>query len=70
MALLGSNDVLGVMLELVYVLGIVCHVRPTTVVVDLIEVASLIHVSRPLWVGAVQDGVQRDGHAHHDRQIL
>jgi hypothetical protein len=47
-ALLGGNDALGVVLQLEQVLGIACLVHPPTVVVDLIDVACLIHVSLPL----------------------
>jgi hypothetical protein len=46
------------------------HVRPITMVVDMIDVACLIHASLPLWVRAILDWVQRDGHARSGRQIL
>jgi hypothetical protein len=62
-----NNDALGVVLQLEQVLGIAHHVRPTTVVVDLIDVACLIHVSLPLQVGAVLNRVQRDGRTHSGR---
>jgi hypothetical protein len=42
------NDVLRVVLQLEYVLGISCHVRPAIVVVNLKDVAHLIHASLPL----------------------
>jgi hypothetical protein len=48
MALLCSNDALGVVLQLEQVMGIACHVRPTTVVVDPIDVTCLIHAGLPL----------------------
>jgi hypothetical protein len=56
-ALLCSNNVLGVMLQLELVLGIACHVHLTTMVVDPIDVACLIHASLPLRVGAILDRV-------------
>jgi hypothetical protein len=64
---LSGNDALGVMLQLEQVLGIACHVCPTTMVVILEDVACLIHACLPLWVGAVLDQVQRDRHASSGR---
>jgi hypothetical protein len=52
------NDALSVVLQLKQVLGISGHVRPTTVVVNLKDIAPLIHVSLPLWVRAVLDRIQ------------
>jgi hypothetical protein len=57
-ALLCSNDALSVMLQLEQWLGTARHVRPTTMVVDLIDVACLVHASLPLRVKAVLDWVQ------------
>jgi hypothetical protein len=45
MALLDSNDALGVVLQLEQVLGIARYICPPTVLVDLIDVACAIHVS-------------------------
>jgi hypothetical protein len=56
-ALLLHNDELSVMLQLEQVLGIVCHVRPTTAVVDPMKISCLIHASLPLRVGAALDRV-------------
>jgi hypothetical protein len=42
------NDALSVMLQLEQMLGISGHVHPTTVVVNLKDIAHLIHVSLPL----------------------
>jgi hypothetical protein len=64
------NDALSVMLQLEQVLGIVWHVCATTVVVDPMEIAGLIHASRPLWVGMVLDRVQRDRRARSSSQVL
>jgi hypothetical protein len=52
------NDVLSVVLQLKQMLGISGHVRPATVVVNLKDIAHLIHVSLPLWVRSVLDRVQ------------
>jgi hypothetical protein len=52
------NDALGVVLQLEHVLSISHHVRPTSVVVVLEDVARLINVCRPLWIRAVLDRVQ------------
>jgi hypothetical protein len=52
------NDVLSVVLQLKQMLGIYGHVRPATVVVNLKDIAHLIHVSLPLWVRAALDRVQ------------
>jgi hypothetical protein len=52
------NDALSVVLQLKQVLDILGHVRPTTVVVNLKDIAHLIHVSLPLRVRAVLDRVQ------------
>jgi hypothetical protein len=67
---LSCNDALGVMLQLEQVLGIARHVHPTTMVVVLKDVARLIHVFLPLWVGAVMDRVHGDRRAHSGRQVL
>jgi hypothetical protein len=64
------NNALSVMLQLEQVLGVLCHVHPITVVVNLIEVACLIHVSLPLRVRAVLDRVRRDCHTRSGRNIL
>jgi hypothetical protein len=48
MAPLLRNDALSVVLQLEQVLGIACHVRLVTVVVNLKDVAHLIHASLPL----------------------
>jgi hypothetical protein len=45
---LSCNDALDVVLQLEQVLGIACHVCPTTIVVILEDVACLIHVCLPL----------------------
>jgi hypothetical protein len=58
MALLCNNDALGVVPQLEQVLDIVRHVCPTTMVVNLIDVACLIHAGLPLRVGAVLNRVQ------------
>jgi hypothetical protein len=54
---LSCNDALGVMLQLEQVLGIAHHVRPTTVLVILEDVARCIRVCLPLRVRAVLDRV-------------
>jgi hypothetical protein len=69
-ALLLCNDALSVMMQLEQVLGISYHVRPTTVVVNLKDVAHLIHASLPFWVRAVLDRIQRDGCACSGSQVL
>jgi hypothetical protein len=69
-ALLSCNDALGVVLQLEQVLGIARHVRPTTVVVILKDVACLIHACLPLRVRAVLDWVQRDRRARSGRHVL
>jgi hypothetical protein len=45
MALLDSNDALGVVLQLEQMLGIVRYICPPTMLVDLIDVACAIHAS-------------------------
>jgi hypothetical protein len=52
------NDALSVVLQLIQVLGISGHVHPATVVVNLKDIAHLIHASLPLRVRAVLDRVQ------------
>jgi hypothetical protein len=52
------NDALSVVLQLKLMLGISSHLRPTTVVVKLKDIAHLIRVSLPLQVRAVLDRVQ------------
>jgi hypothetical protein len=52
------SDALSVMLQLKQMLGISGHVRPTTMVVNLKDIAHLIHTSLPLRVRAVLDRVQ------------
>jgi hypothetical protein len=54
------NDVLSVVLQLKQMLGISSHVRPIIVVVNLKDVAHLIHTSLPLWDRAVLDMIHRD----------
>jgi hypothetical protein len=39
-------------------LGIFSHVRPATVVMNLKDIAHLIHASLPLWVKSVMDRLQ------------
>jgi hypothetical protein len=51
------NDALRVVLQLEQVLGISCHVRLATMVVNLKDIAHLIHASLPLWVRAVLDRI-------------
>jgi hypothetical protein len=63
------NDALSVVLQLELVLGIACHVRPATVVVNLKDVAHLIHASLPLWVRAILVRIQRDGHAYSSSHV-
>jgi hypothetical protein len=64
------NDALSVVLQLEHVLGISDHVCPATVVVNLKDVAYLIHVSLPLWVRAILDRIQLDGRACSCSQVL
>jgi hypothetical protein len=52
------NDALSVVLQLKQMLGISGHVRPATVVMNLKDIAHLIHASLPLWVRSVLDRVQ------------
>jgi hypothetical protein len=52
------NDALSVVLQLKQVLGISALVRLATVVVNLKDIAHLIHASLPLWVRAVLDRIQ------------
>jgi hypothetical protein len=63
LALLHRNDALSVVLQLKQVLGIASHEHPATVVVNLKDIAHLIHVSFPLWLIAVLDRIQQDGRA-------
>jgi hypothetical protein len=70
MTLRSCNDALGVVLQLEQMLGITCHVRPTTVVVVLKDIARLIHACIPLRVEVVLDQVQRDGCARDVKQVL
>jgi hypothetical protein len=63
---LSFNDELGLMLQLEQVLGVACHVRPTTMVVVLKGIARLIHACLPLRVRAVLDRIQRDGCARSE----
>jgi hypothetical protein len=58
MAPLLCNDALSVVLQPKQVLSISGHVRLTTVVVDLKDIAHRIHARLPLWVKAVLDRVQ------------
>jgi hypothetical protein len=51
------GDALSVMLQLKHMLGISDHVRPTTVVMNLKDIAHLIHVSLSLCVRSVLDRV-------------
>jgi hypothetical protein len=52
------DDALSVVLQLKQMLGISGHVRPATVVMNLKDIAHLIHVSLLLWVISVLDRVQ------------
>jgi hypothetical protein len=52
------NDALSVLLHLKQVLGIFGHVRLATVVVNLKDIAQLIHASLPLLVRVVLDRIQ------------
>jgi hypothetical protein len=70
MAPLLRNDALSVVLQLKQVLGISGHVHPATVVVDLKDIAHLIHASLPLWVRAVLDRVQWDGCARNSSLVM
>jgi hypothetical protein len=67
---LSHNDDLGVVLQLEQVLGIARHVCRTTMVVDLKDIARLIHTCLPVWVRAVLDWVHREWHARSGRQVL
>jgi hypothetical protein len=58
MTALPSKDALCVVLQLEQVLGISCHVRPTSVVVVLEDIACLINAHCPLRIRAVLDQVQ------------
>jgi hypothetical protein len=51
------DDALSVMLQLKQMLGISGHVCSATVVVNLKDIAHLIHASLPLWVRSVLDRV-------------
>jgi hypothetical protein len=51
------NDMLSVVLQLKQMLGISGHIRPATVVVNLKDIAHLIHASLSLQVRAVLDRV-------------
>jgi hypothetical protein len=64
------DDVLSVVLQLKQMLGISGHVRLATVVMNLKDIAHLIHVSFPLWVRSVLDRVQWDGRACSSSQVL
>jgi hypothetical protein len=52
------NDALCVVLQLEQALGMSCHICLAIVVVNLKDVARLIHASLPLWVRAVLDRIQ------------
>jgi hypothetical protein len=67
---LSCNDALGVMLQSEQVLGISCHVHPTTMVVVLKDVARLINACPPLQIRVVLDRLQRDGRVYGVRQTL
>jgi hypothetical protein len=56
-ALLLYNDALSVVLQLKQVLSISGHVRPATVVVNLKDIAHLIHARLPLRVRVVLDRI-------------
>jgi hypothetical protein len=60
---LSYNDALGIVLQLEQVLSISRHVRPTTMIVVLRDVACLVNACLPLRIIVVLDQVQRDGHA-------
>jgi hypothetical protein len=64
------NDALNVVLQLKQVLGISGHVCPATVVVNLKDIAHLIHASLSLWVRVVLDRIHRDGRACSSSQVL
>jgi hypothetical protein len=51
------DDALSIVLQLKQMLGISSHLCPTTVVMNLKDIAHLIHVSFPLWVRSVMDRV-------------
>jgi hypothetical protein len=57
-AVLLCDNALSVVLQLKQMLGISNHVCPTTMVMNLKDIAHLIHVSLPLWVRLVLDRVQ------------
>jgi hypothetical protein len=57
-ASLFCDDALSVVLQLKQIPGISGHVCPSTVVMNLKDIAHLIHVSLPLWVRSVLDRVQ------------
>jgi hypothetical protein len=52
------DDALSAMLQLKHILGISGHVHPATVVMNLKDIAHLIHARLPLWVRSVLDRVQ------------
>jgi hypothetical protein len=58
MASLLRDDALSVVLQLKQMLGISGHVRLATVVVNLKDIAHLIHASLPLWIRTVLNMVQ------------
>jgi hypothetical protein len=58
MASLLHDDALSVVLQLKQMLGISGHLCPATVVINLKDIAHLIHVSLPLWVKSVLVRVQ------------
>jgi hypothetical protein len=64
------NDAVSVVLQLKQVISIFGYVRPATVVVNLKDVAHIIHASVPLLVRAVLDRIQRDGRACSRSQVL
>jgi hypothetical protein len=58
MASLLCNDALSVMLQLKQMMGVSGHVRPATVVMNLKDIAHLIHANLPLLDRSVLDRVQ------------
>jgi hypothetical protein len=70
MASLLCNDVLSIVLQLKQMLGISSHVRLATVVVNLKDVAHLIHETFHSRFIAVLHRIQQDGCACSSSQFL
>jgi hypothetical protein len=64
MTTLSCNGALGGLLQLEHVLGISRHVRPTAMVVVMVDVARPIDARLSLRIGVVLNLVERDGHAY------